>query len=96
MARVTRSLSLDDKLDKDILEILDNQPNRSDYVKELVRADIEKKKNSDSLTEKQKEEVKRIVIEILRNNDIDLEEFKKEPIEPELQEGLDFIMNNRK
>ena len=95
MARVTRSLSLDDTLDKDILEILDNQPNRSDYVKELVRADIEKKKNSDSLTEKQKEEVKRIVIEILRNNDIDLEQFKKEPIDAELQEGLNLIMNRK-
>lgn len=95
MARVTRSLSLDDTLDKDILEILDNQPNRSDYVKELVRADIEKKKNSDSLTEKQKEEVKRIVIEILRNNDIDLEQFKQEPIDPKLQEGLNFIMNRK-
>ena len=95
MARVTRSLSLDDTLDKDILEILDNQPNRSDYVKELVRADIEKGKQSDSLTEKQKEEVKRIVIEILRNNDIDLEQFKKEPIDAELQEGLNLIMNRK-
>ena len=95
MARVTRSLSLDDTLDKDILEILDNQPNRSDYVKELVRADIEKRKQSDSLTEKQKEEVKRIVIEILRNNDIDLEQFKKEPIDAELQEGLNLIMNRK-
>lgn len=35
-------ISLNKKTDADILEMLESQPNKQGYIKQLIRADIEK------------------------------------------------------
>lgn len=68
MARVTKSFSLDDKLDKNIIEKLDSVPNRSDYIKHLIAEDLKSKKDVFSL--KEKNAIKKIVLDILENYDL--------------------------
>lgn len=78
--RKVRSFSLNTEEDKDILERLEELPNISDYIKRLIREDIA---NGTSLTEAQREEVKRIVMEILKDKCI---EIKEEDIESKFDE----------
>lgn len=78
--RKVRSFSLNTEEDKDILERLEELPNISDYIKRLIREDIS---NGSSLTSAQKEEVKRIVMEILKDKCI---EIKEEDIESKFDE----------
>lgn len=68
MARVTKSFSLDDKLDKDIIKKLDEVPNRSDYIKNLIAEDLKTKK--DVFSTKEKNAIKKIVLGILENYDL--------------------------
>lgn len=68
MARVTKSFSLDDKLDKNIIEKLDSVPNRSDYIKNLIAEDLKTKKDVFSI--KEKNAIKKIVLDILENYDL--------------------------
>lgn len=68
MARVTKSFSLDDKLDKDIIKKLDEVPNRSDYIKNLIAEDLKTKK--DVFSAKEKNAIKKIVLGILENYDL--------------------------
>lgn len=68
MARVTKSFSLDDKLDEAVITKLDEVPNRSDYIKELIKADLKSKK--DVFTIKEKNAIKKIVLGILENYDL--------------------------
>lgn len=78
--RKVRSFSLNTEEDKDILERLEELPNISDYIKRLIREDIS---NGTSLTATQREEVKRIVMEILKDKCI---EIKEEDIESKFDE----------
>lgn len=78
--RKVRSFSLNTEEDKDILERLEELPNISDYIKRLIREDIS---NGTSLTAAQREEVKRIVMEILKDKCI---EIKEEDIESKFDE----------
>ncbi len=68
MARVTKSFSLDDKLDKDIIKKLDEVPNRSEYIKKLITEDLKTKK--DIFSTKEKNAIKKIVLGILENYDL--------------------------
>ena len=78
--RKVRSFSLNTEEDKDILERLEELPNISDYIKRLIREDIS---NGSSLTASQRDEVKRIVMEILKDKCI---EIKEEDIESKFDE----------
>ena len=78
--RKVRSFSLNTEEDKDILERLEELPNISDYIKRLIREDIS---NGTSLTATQREEVKRIVMEILKDKCI---EIKEEDLESKFDE----------
>lgn len=68
MARITKSFSLDDKLDEAIIKKLDVVPNRSDYIKKLIEEDLKNKK--DVFTIKEKNAIKKIVLGILENYDL--------------------------
>lgn len=69
--RKVRSFSLNTEEDKDILDKLEEVPNISDYIKKLIRDDIS---DGTSLTTAQREEVKRIVMEILKDKSIEIKE----------------------
>ena len=69
--RKVRSFSLNTEEDKDILDKLEEVPNISEYIKKLIRDDIS---NGTSLTTAQREEVKRIVMEILKDKAIEIKE----------------------
>lgn len=90
MARVIRPISIDDELEKDVLDKLDSVSNRSAYIKELVKADLNRKK--EEFTDKQKEAIKEIVYKILSNYDVNLdkETFKADK---ELIAGIDDLMS---
>ena len=85
--RKVRSFSLNTEEDKDILERLEELPNISDYIKRLIREDIS---NGTSLTATQREEVKRIVMEILKDKCI---EIKEEDIESKFDEDAVDALN---
>lgn len=69
--RKVRSFSLNIEEDKDILDKLEEVNNISEYIKKLIRQDIS---NGTSLTATQREEVKRIVMEILKDKSIEIKE----------------------
>lgn len=84
--RKVRSFSLNTEEDKDILEKLEEVPNISDYIKKLIRDDIS---NGSSLTVIQREEVKRIVMEILKDKAIEIkEEDIDEKFDPDAVDAL--------
>lgn len=89
MARVVKPISIDDELEKDILDKLNSVPNRSAYVKELIKADLNKK--PEVFTDKQKEAIKDIVKKILANYEItiDNDSIKKDQ---EILDGIDGLM----
>lgn len=70
--RKVKSFSVDDVLDLDIINHLDKQSNTSEYIKRLIRNDINNK--PEVLTEAQKEEVMRIVSDMLKNKNISIKE----------------------
>jgi hypothetical protein len=72
--RKVKSFSVDDVLDLDVINHLEKQSNASEYIKRLIRADIVN--GSKALTEEQKTEVKRIVLEIIKDKDISIHEEK--------------------
>lgn len=69
--RKVKSFSLNTDEDNDILDKLNEVTNISDYIKKLIREDIS---NGSTLTTAQREEVKRIVMEILKDKSIDIKE----------------------
>lgn len=72
--RKVKSFSVDDVLDLDVINHLEKQSNASEYIKRLIRADIVN--GSKALTEEQKTEVKRIVLEIIKDKNISIYEEK--------------------
>lgn len=84
--RKVRSFSLNTEEDKDILDKLEEVPNISEYIKKLIRDDIS---NGTSLTTTQREEVKRIVMEILKDKAIEIkEEDIDEKFDPDAVDAL--------
>lgn len=82
--RKVKSFSVDDVLDLDVINHLEKQSNASEYIKRLIRADIVN--GSKALTEEQKTEVKRIVLEIIKDKDISIHEEK---IDKDIIDALD-------
>lgn len=69
--RKVKSFSLNSDEDKDIIKKLESVANISDYIKNLIREDI---KNGGSLSKEQIEEVKKIVMQILKDKSIEIKE----------------------
>ncbi|MGU8655272.1 CopG family transcriptional regulator [Clostridium perfringens] len=63
MARVTKTVSLNDETDKALLDKLESVPNISEYIKKLIVEDIEE--NNSSFTKSQKEEIEKIILSVL-------------------------------
>ena len=85
--RKVRSFSLNTEEDKDILDKLEEVNNISEYIKNLIRSDIS---NGTNLTKTQREEVKRIVMEILKDKAIEIkEEDIEEKYDPDVVDALD-------
>ena len=82
--RKVKSFSVDDVLDLDVINHLEKQSNASEYIKRLIRADIVN--GSKALTEEQKTEVKRIVLEIIKDQNISIHEEK---IDKDIIDALD-------
>lgn len=70
--RKVKSFSVDDVLDLDVINHLEKQINTSEYIKRLIRNDINNKQ--EILTTAQKEEVKSIFLELLKDKKISLKE----------------------
>lgn len=70
--RKVKSFSVDDVLDLDVINHLEKQINTSEYIKRLIRNDINNKQ--EILTNAQKEEVKSIFLELLKDKKISLKE----------------------
>lgn len=68
MARIGKTFSFDDELDKEILDKLDSVRNKSDYVKSLILKDL--KENKAVFTDAEKASIKKIVMDILENYDL--------------------------
>lgn len=64
VSRKVRSFSLNEEDDKDILDKLSNVPNISDYIKKLIREDIDKRS---ALTDAQRKEIEDIVMNIIKD-----------------------------
>lgn len=88
MARVAKSVSINTETDKDILDKIENVPNFSDYVKELIREDI--KDNSTSFTKKQKEDIKKLIIKVLNDENFVVNKSNDKKVD---QDQLDAIDN---
>lgn len=63
MARVTKTVSLNDETDKALLDKLESVPNISEYIKKLIAEDI--KENNSNFTKVQKEEIEKIILSVL-------------------------------
>lgn len=64
MARVVKTVSLNDETDKDLIAKLESVPNISDYIKSLIAADI---RENSLFTKDQKEEIKRLILKVLND-----------------------------
>lgn len=93
MARIAKSISINTDTDKDILEKLETVSNVSDYIKELIREDI--KANSVSFTKKQKDEIEKMILKILNDNNFvkGEENNKSKTLSKEQSKALDDLLN---
>lgn len=65
--RKTKSFSVDDAKDKDILKHLDKMSNASAYIANLIRNDMNKKS---TFTDEQKNEIFNLIQQYVNENDI--------------------------
>lgn len=86
MARVTKTVSLNDETDKALLDKLESVPNISEYIKKLIAEDIEE--NNSSFTKSQKEEIEKIILKVLNN-----ENFSRKTDKEVDEEQIDAIDN---
>lgn len=86
MARVTKTVSLNDETDKALLDKLESVPNISEYIKKLIAEDIEE--NNSSFTKVQKEEIKKIILSVLSD-----ENFSRKINKEVDEEQIDAIDN---
>lgn len=70
--RISKSFSFDDEKDLDILNYLSNLANQSEYIKKLIRIDMEK-----SSTKKKLLQIKKLLDDILEENDITIKKDQK-------------------
>ena len=89
MARVAKSVSINTETDKDILDKIENVPNFSDYVKELIREDI--KDNSTSFTKKQKEDIKKLIMKVLNDENFVANKSKNKKVDKDQLEAIDNL-----
>lgn len=89
MARVAKSVSINTETDKDILDKIENIPNFSDYVKELIREDI--KDNSTSFTKKQKEDIKKLIIKVLNDENFIVNKSKDKKVDKDQLDAIDNL-----
>lgn len=69
--RKVESFSVDTENDKDIIDHLKSFKNKSQYIKELIRKDMGNKR---ALTEDQIEEVKSIILEMIKDKQFNIVE----------------------
>lgn len=64
MARVVKTVSLNDETDKDLINKLESVSNISDYIKSLIAADI---RENSLFTKEQKDEIKKLILKVLND-----------------------------
>lgn len=62
--KVTKTFSFNKKADKDILDFLNMTRNQSEYIRKLIREDMQKDKNKNELMQ-----IKKILREVLNKQD---------------------------
>lgn len=62
--KVTKTFSFNKKADKDILDFLNMTRNQSEYIRKLIREDMQKDKNKNELIQ-----IKKILREVLNKQD---------------------------
>lgn len=85
--RKVKSFSVDDVEDIDILDKLESCSNVSEYIKKLIRDDLNK--NHDEFTSSQIEAIKKIVSKMIKGKVIDDSEEKNE-----MDKEVNDIINN--
>lgn len=89
MARVTKTVSLNDETDKALLDKLESVPNISEYIKKLIAEDIEE--NNSSFTKSQKEEIEKIILKVLNNENFSRKTDKE--VDKEQIDAIDNLCN---
>lgn len=82
--RKVETYSVDDVLDKDIIDFLKTLPNKSQYIKGLIRNDM---MSDSTLTKAQRAEVESIIYKILENKQVQIKD-QTEEVDSELLEAL--------
>ncbi|EHR9039702.1 MAG: CopG family transcriptional regulator [Clostridium perfringens] len=89
MARVVKTVSLNDETDKALIDKLESVPNISDYIKTLIAEDI--KENNSIFTKVQKEEIKKIIFKVL--NDENFVKKNNKQVDKEQLDAIDDLFN---
>ena len=89
MARVTKTVSLNDETDKALLDKLESVPNISEYIKKLIAEDIEE--NNSSFTKSQKEEIEKIILKVLNSENFSRKTDKE--VDKEQIDAIDNLCN---
>lgn len=89
MARVVKTVSLNDETDKALIDKLESVPNISDYIKTLIAEDI--KENNSIFTKAQKEEIKKIILKVL--NDENFVKKTNKEVDKEQLDAIDDLFN---
>lgn len=83
--RKTKSFSVDDEKDKDILMHLETMSNASAYIAKLIRADMNKKS---TFTDEQKREIFNLIQQYVSENDITINKHENE-VDSDIMDALD-------
>lgn len=89
MARVTKTVSLNDETDKALLDKLESVPNISEYIKKLIAEDI--KENNSNFTKVQKEEIEKIILSVLSDKNFTGKTDKE--VDKEQIDAIDNLSN---
>lgn len=84
--RKVKSFSLNTDEDRDILRKLENVDNVSEYIKKLIRNDIN---CEEVFTKEQRKEVEKIIYDILKSNKIDFSTLEEECFDKDAIDALD-------
>lgn len=93
MARVAKSVSINTETDRDILDKIESISNFSDYVKELIREDI--RENSTSFTKKQKEDIKKIILKVLNDENFIINKEKNKEVDKAQLDAIDDLLGTK-
>lgn len=93
MARVAKSVSINTETDRDILDKIESISNFSDYVKELIREDI--RDNSTSFTKKQKEDIKKIILKVLNDENFIINKEKNKEVDKAQLDAIDDLLGTK-